>query len=417
MNKSEVFERASKAKDAARLLSNLSTEVKNNALLAMADALEQETDTIIQSNKIDVEIGKKKNLPAALVDRLVLNESRIKGMADGLREVAELPDPVGKVISMWRRPNGLEIGRRRVPLGVVGIIYEARPNVTVDAAGLALKAGNAALLRGSSEAINSNKAIVKIIKSAARGKGIPPGAIELIERTDRKAVEEMMKLRGYIDVLIPRGGPGLIKAVVENSIVPVIETGAGNCHTYIEASADLKMAKAIAFNAKTHRPGVCNAMETLLVDKRIAQEFLPELVKVLQEAGVDIRGCEETCKIVTNIKRANEDDWSTEYLDLTLAVKIVNGIDEAIAHINKYSTKHSEAIVTRDYNMSRRFLEEVDAAAVYVNASTRFTDGNQFGLGAEMGISTQKLHARGPMGLEELTTTKFVIYGNGQIRK
>lgn len=417
MNKSEVFERASKAKDAARLLSNLSTEVKNNALLAMADALEQETDTIIQSNKIDVEIGKEKNLPAALVDRLVLNESRIKGMADGLREVAELPDPVGKVISMWRRPNGLEIGRRRVPLGVVGIIYEARPNVTVDAAGLALKAGNAALLRGSSEAINSNKAIVKIIKSAARGKGIPPGAIELIERTDRKAVEEMMKLRGYIDVLIPRGGPGLIKAVVENSIVPVIETGAGNCHTYIEASADLKMAKAIAFNAKTHRPGVCNAMETLLVDKRIAQEFLPELVKVLQEAGVDIRGCEETCKIVTNIKRANEDDWSTEYLDLTLAVKIVNGIDEAIAHINKYSTKHSEAIVTRDYNMSRRFLEEVDAAAVYVNASTRFTDGNQFGLGAEMGISTQKLHARGPMGLEELTTTKFVIYGNGQIRK
>ncbi len=398
-------------------MANLSTEVKNKALIAMADALEEEARTIIEANEKDVSLGKERNLSGALLDRLMLNESRVYGMASGLREVAELSDPVGEVISMWRRPNGLEIGRQRVPLGVVGIIYEARPNVTVDAAGLTLKSGNAVLLRGSSEAINSNKAIVKILQESASQAKIPGGAIELIERTDRGAVEEMMKLRGYIDVLIPRGGPGLIKAVVTGSMVPVIETGAGNCHIFVDESADLNAASAIVLNAKIQRPGVCNALETLLVHKDIAKAFLPQVIADLKEAGVKIRGCQKTSSIVPGIEEAGDDDWSTEYLDLIIAVKVVDSVDEAIVHINKYGTMHSEAIITQNYGNSRRFLNEVDAAAVYINASTRFTDGNQFGLGAEMGISTQKLHARGPMGLEQLTTTKFIIYGDGQIRK
>lgn len=394
----------------------LSTEVKNRALLAMADALWANRERILEANAIDVNQAKARNLSNALIDRLTLNGERIHGMAEGLRQVAALPDPVGQTVRGWRRPNGLQIAKVRVPLGVVGIIYEARPNVTVDAAGLCLKAGNAVVLRGGSEAIRSNIAIAQVIGEAAMASGLPNGAINLIEQADRSAATELMQAHGLIDVLIPRGGPGLIRSVVENATVPVIETGAGNCHVYVAATADLAMAKRIVLNAKLQRPGVCNAAETLLVHEAVAARFLPEVAQDLRAAGVELRLCERARAFVPDGVPATEEDWATEYLDLILAIRVVSSLDEALEHIARYSTGHSEAIVTSDYLEARRFTEEVDAAAVYVNASTRFTDGGEFGFGAEIGISTQKLHARGPMGLEELTTFKYIVTGEGQTR-
>ncbi|MQL53825.1 glutamate-5-semialdehyde dehydrogenase [Desulfofundulus thermobenzoicus] len=412
----EVREKAARARKAARRLAYLSTGVKDRALLSMADSLVKSRDAIMEANEVDVRAGREKGLSRALIDRLLLTPERIEDMAEGLRTVAALPDPVGEVEAMWLRPNGLQVGRMRVPLGVIGMIYEARPNVTVDAAGLCLKAGNAVLLRGGSEAINSNRAITAIIASAAERSGIPAGAIQLIENTDREAVNVMLKLNDLLDVLIPRGGAGLIRTVVQNATVPVIETGVGNCHVYVDEDADLKMARDIVINAKCQRPGVCNAMETLLVHRAVARELLPGLLDDLKDAGVEVRGCEKTREIVSWATPATEEDWATEYLDLILAVKVVESMEEAMDHIYRYGTRHSEAIVTRDYARARRFLQEVDAAAVYVNASTRFTDGYQYGFGAEIGISTQKLHARGPMGLRELTTYKYIVFGDGQIR-
>lgn len=412
----EVLSKGRKAKEAAYILAGLSTEVKDRALAAMAQALEERAEEILAANEKDMAAGRAAGLTKALLDRLLLNEARIKEMAAGLRAIIALPDPIGEVTSMWTRPNGLQIGRVRVPLGVIGIIYEARPNVTVDAAGLCLKTGNAVLLRGGSEAINSNVAITRVISQAAESQGIPAGAIQLVETTDREAVAVMLKMREYLDLLIPRGGAGLIRTVVENATVPVIETGVGNCHVYVDADADPDMATAIVVNAKTQRPGVCNAMETLLVHKDIAPAWLPVVAERLFELGVELRGCPRSRSLVPAMKEATEEDWSTEYLDLILAVKVVDSLEEAIQHINTYGTKHSEAIVTNSYPNARRFLQQVDAAAVYVNASTRFTDGYQYGFGAEIGISTQKLHARGPMGLEALTTTKFIVYGSGQVR-
>jgi len=415
--KEQVIRMARKAKQASQKLAKLSSTVKNEALLKMAQVLETHKDKILKLNHKDIVLAKAKGLPLALIDRLTLNEKRIKQMCDGLRQIAQLEDPVGKIESMWRRPNGLLIGRMRVPLGVIGIIYESRPNVTVDAAGLCLKAGNAVILRGGSEAINSNIALTDALSEAIQEVGLPGECIQLVRTTDRKAVGEMLKLNEYIDVIIPRGGESLIKMVTENSTIPVIKHYKGVCHVYVDEEADLKMAEKIAFNAKVQRPGVCNAMETLLVAEKIADKFLPVVIRKLQEAGVEIRGDEKTCKISPNVKRATEEDWSTEYLDLILSVKVISGIDEAIAHINRYGSHHSDAIVTNSYIKSRKFLREVDSAAVYVNASTRFTDGGEFGLGAEIGISTDKLHARGPMGVKELTTTKFIILGEGQIRE
>lgn len=414
---SEVLEKAKRAKVAAAQLAKLSSALKDSALEMMARALEDRMDFIIKANESDVEAAVLNGKPKAFVDRLILNQKRVKDMADGLRAVKSLPDPVGETVSMWRRPNGLVIGQRRVPLGVVGIIYESRPNVTADAAGLCLKTGNAVILRGGSEAIQSNKAIVEVLSRAAYEAGIPEGAIQLIENTDRDSVRQLMRLNGLVDVLIPRGGAGLIKAVIEEATVPVIQTGVGNCHVYVDGECDQDMAVRIVVNAKTQRPGVCNAAETLLVDKEIAAEFLPKVVKALREKGVEIRGCEKALEIIPDAVPATAEDWDTEYLDYILAVKVVDGIDEAIRHIGIHGTGHSEAIVTTSYFKAQKFLEEVDAAAVYVNASTRFTDGFEFGFGAEIGISTQKLHARGPMGLKELTTIKYVIYGNGQIRE
>ena len=418
MVREEVLSKAARARDASRVMSSLSTSVKDGALMAMAAELVARSGEIIDANAMDMAEGEKLGLTRALLDRLMLNEARIIEMAEGLRAIAALPDPIGEVISMWKRPNGLQIGKMRVPIGVIGIIYEARPNVTVDAAGLCLKTGNAVVLRGGSEAINSNKAITKVISEAAVTAGMPDGAIELIETTDREAVNILLKLNEYIDILIPRGGAGLIQTVVKNATVPVIETGVGNCHVYVDSEADLEMAKKIVINAKTHRPGVCNAMETLLVNRDVAREFLPDLVGILRDNfGVEVRGCPETKALVDWVNPATEDDYYAEFLDLILAVRVVGGLDEAIDHIYKYGTKHSEAIVTASYHKARRFLQEVDAAAVYVNASTRFTDGFQYGFGAEIGISTQKLHARGPMGLAELTTIKYIVYGEGQIRQ
>lgn len=404
-----------KAKSVAPLLSRLSATQKNQLLECMANYLIRETNDILAANQIDLQQGTAKGLSKTLLDRLMLNPQRIQGMAEGLRTLIVLEDPIGKVLSMWKRPNGLEIGQQRVPLGVVGIIYEARPNVTVDAAGLCLKTGNAVILRGGSEAIHSNQAIVKILRQALVDSNIPEDALQLVENTDREAATALMKLNRYLDVLIPRGGAGLIQSVVKNSTVPVIETGVGNCHTFINNDADIDMARKIAFNAKVQRPGVCNAMETLLVHEAIAPQILPQLAEDFIKAGVELRGCDKTCAMI-QAKPAVDEDWEIEFLDLILAVKIVSGLDEAISHINRYGTKHSECIVTNNYDHSRRFLAEIDAAAVYINASTRFTDGFEFGFGAEIGISTQKLHARGPMGLESLTTIKYIIYGNGQIR-
>lgn len=411
-----LIEKATVAKDAARKLAYTDTVVKNSALNNMADALLANKEAIKEANSIDIKNGEEKGLSKSLLDRLHLNDARIEDMAKGLREVASLDDPIGESLRMWKTTNNLQISQVRVPLGVIGMIYEARPNVTVDAAALCLKSGNACILRGGSEAINSNKTIASVIANAAEEAGLPKGSITLIDITSREAATAMMKLNGYIDVLIPRGGAGLIKSVVENSSVPVIETGVGNCHVFVDESAKLDDAKNIIINAKTQRPGVCNAIETILIHKNIADKFLPDLAKDLKELGVELRGCEETKKIV-DCSVATENDYSIEFLDLILAVKVVKDVDEAIDHIYKYGTKHSEAIITENYTNSQKFLSEVDAAAVYVNASTRFTDGSQFGFGAEIGISTQKLHSRGPMGLKELTSTKYIIYGSGQIRK
>ena len=411
-----VKDKAVKAKLAAHVLGGLSTEVKNTALLAMADALEKKAKYILKENAKDLADGRKNKLKQSYLDRLLLDEKRIGQMAEGLRQTAALPDPVGEGVYSVVRPNGLEIRQVRVPLGVIGIIYEARPNVTADALALCLKSGNAVILRGGSEAVRSNIAVFSVLEEAAVKAGIPAGALQLIEVTDRKAVNAMLHLNGLIDVVIPRGGAGLIKTVVENSSVPVIETGTGVCHTFVDASADEKMAIDIAVNAKTSRPAVCNAMETLLIHKDIAEKFLPKLAAAMKKKKVELRGCRACKKIIPSMKAATAEDWSTEYGELILSVKVVKNISEAIAHINKYNTGHSEAIITADLNNARRFQREIDAAAVYVNASTRFTDGFEFGFGAEIGISTQKLHARGPMGLTELTSTKYMINGEGQIR-
>ena len=413
---SELIIKGQKAKEASYELSNASTNAKNDALLFMAEELINEKVSILKANEIDVENAKANGMSEAMLDRLSLNEDRINGMADGLKELIGLQDPIGEVISMWQRPNGLQIGQKRVPLGVIGIIYEARPNVTCDAAGLCLKSRNTVILRGGSDAINSNKEIVRVLIKGLEKAGLPKECVQLIEDTSRQVATDMMKLNEYIDVLIPRGGAGLIQSVVKNSTVPVIETGTGNCHIYVDESADFNMAKNIAVNAKASRPSVCNAAEKLLINENIAEEFLPIAVKELREAGVVLRGDEKAQAIIDDIEKANDEDWGKEYLDYVMAVKIVKDVDEAINHINKYGTGHSEAIITESYKNSQKFLQKVDAAAVYVNASTRFTDGSEFGFGAEIGISTQKLHARGPMGLKELTTIKYVIYGNGQIR-
>lgn len=413
---SELIKKGQKAKAASYELMNAGTVKKNEALELMAQKLIAYKEEIIKENKKDLERAMEKGTSKAMLDRLSLDEGRIEGMANGLRKVAALEDPVGEVTGMWNRPNGLQIGKQRVPLGVIGIIYEARPNVTSDAAGLCLKSGNVVILRGGSEAINSNIAVVKALSEGIKEAGLPAECVQLVEDTSREVASEMMRLNDYIDVLIPRGGAGLIQAVVQNSTVPVIETGTGNCHVYVDSEADLEMAKNIVVNAKTSRPAVCNAEEKLLVNAAVAEEFIPVIVKALREKNVEIRGDERTMKIVSDVNEATEEDWGKEYTDYIISIKVVDTLEEAINHINKYGTGHSEAIVTKNYDNSRTFLQKVDAAAVYVNASTRFTDGEEFGFGAEIGISTQKLHARGPMGLNELTTNKYIIYGNGQIR-
>lgn len=415
-NKAYIEEKGKRSKEAARTLGNTATNIKNKALNMMAEALIQNVSFILNENKKDMETGQDKGLSRAMLDRLLLNEKRIADMAEGLRQIAALPDPIGEVTKGFQRPNGLKINQVRVPFGVIGIIYEARPNVTVDAAGLCIKSGNAVLLRGGSEALNSNKAIAEIIAKAGAAAGLPENSIQYIDIKDREAVNIMLKLNSYIDVLIPRGGAGLIRNVVQNATVPVIETGVGNCHVYVDSDADLSMAEDIIINAKTQRPAVCNAMETLLVHKACYKELLEKLAPKLVSLGVEIRGCEKTQALIKAAVPASKEDWSTEFLDLILAVKIVDSLDEAIEHIYKYGTKHSEAIITNNYFNSQRFLKEIDAAAVYVNASTRFTDGFEFGFGGEIGISTQKLHARGPMGLEQLTSIKYMIYGEGQVR-
>lgn len=413
---SELIIKGQKAKEASYVLMNATTTEKNNALLKMAEVLLKSSKEILEANKKDLENAIEKGTPKAMLDRLSLDESRINGMADGLKDVVSLPDPIGEVTGMWKRPNGLQIGKQRVPLGVIGIIYEARPNVTCDAAGLCLKSGNVVILRGGKEAINSNVAIVKALREGVKEAGLPEDVIQLVENTDREVATEMMKLNQYIDVLIPRGGAGLIQSVVQNATVPVIETGTGNCHVYVDCDADLEMAKNIVINAKTSRPSVCNAEEKLLVNEKIAKEFLPIIYKALKEKDVEVRGDKKVLEVLNEATEIQDDEWGKEYLDYIIGVKIVKDVDEAINHINKYGTGHSEAIITNNYENSQKFLQRVDAAAVYVNASTRFTDGSEFGFGAEIGISTQKLHARGPMGLNELTTNKYIIYGNGQVR-
>ena len=412
-----VKAKAQAAKQAAAKLAVTSTAVKNAALLAMAAALEAQQAEILSANEHDMTAAAAKGMKSSMLDRLKLTAERISGMADGLRQVAGLADPVGNVIDGKTLPNGLYITKIRVPLGVIGIIYEARPNVTADAAGLCLKSGNAVILKGGSEAMESNKTVAAILAQAAEGAGIPAGSIQFIDTSDRQAVQDLIHMNGLVDVVIPRGGAGLIQAVVRNASVPVIETGAGVCHTYVDKDADVEMAMKIAFNAKVQRPSVCNAMETLLVHKDIADKFLPMMLMMYNSSAVEIRGDEAVQEYSGQVHPATEEDWSTEYGDLRLSVKIVDSIEEAMAHIAKYGTGHSECIVTNNYQAAQLFQYTVDAAAVYVNASTRFTDGNEFGFGAEIGISTQKLHARGPMALPELTSTKYLINGNGQVRK
>lgn len=411
-----VKAKAAAAKKAAAKLAVTSTAVKNKALLAMAEALLAKQEDILAANALDMERAAAKGMKSSMLDRLKLTAARIEGMADGLRQVANLPDPVGNVLDGKTLANGLTITKVRVPLGVIGIIYEARPNVTADAAGLCLKSGNAVVLKGGSEAMESNKAVAGILSEAATAAGMPEGAIQFIDTSDRQAVQDLIHLNGLVDVVIPRGGAGLIKMVVMNATVPVIETGAGVCHTYVDASADVEMAVKIAYNAKVQRPSVCNAMETLLVHKAIADKFMPAMLAKYAEAGVEIRGDEGVQSFDKAVVPVTEEDWATEYGDLRLSVKIVDSIEEAMEHIARFGTGHSECIVTNDYSQAQLFQKTVDAAAVYVNASTRFTDGNEFGFGAEIGISTQKLHARGPMALPELTSTKYLICGNGQVR-
>lgn len=403
------------AKEAEAVLRTLGTDRKNEALKEAAAGLMKAEQALLSANAKDVEAAREKGMAQGLLDRLTLTSARIQSMADGLCQVAALDDPVGEVLSMKKRPNGLLIGQKRVPLGVVGIIYEARPNVTADAFGLCFKAGNVAVLKGGSDALHSNEAIVAVIQEALASCGLPRTAVQLIGSSDRQVAAQFMKMNEYLDVLIPRGGAGLIRTVVRESTVPVIETGTGNCHVYVDASADLDMAVNIVYNAKTQRIGVCNACESLVVHEAVADQFLPMLAARLAEKNVELRGDERAMAAQKSIVPASEEDWGTEYLDYILSIKTVKHIDEAIAHINRYNTGHSEAIVTRDYANAQKFLDEIDAAAVYVNASTRFTDGGEFGFGAEIGISTQKLHARGPMGLKELTSTKYIIYGDGQV--
>jgi glutamate-5-semialdehyde dehydrogenase len=414
--RSYVIEIAENAKRSAGKLARLSTDVKNRALLRMADELIRQTDALILENEKDLDHARDKGLSVSMMDRLTLKESTILSMATGLREVAALPDPVGKITSMWRRPNGLLVGKMRIPLGVIGIIYEARPNVTADAAALCLKSGNAVILRGGSEAIHSNIAIARILQSSLREESAPEEAIQVIQTIDREAVREMLQLDEHIDLIIPRGGEDLIRAVVKESKIPVIKHYKGVCHIFVDAGADVDMAIKLCMNAKTQRPGVCNAMETLLVHKDIADGFLPVMASRFREAGVVLKGCDKTMAILPDVEKAQEADWYREYLDLILSVRIVSGMDEAVAHIEKYGSLHTESIITGNYENAQRFLNDVNSSTVLVNASTRFSDGFELGLGAEIGISTTKLHAYGPMGLEELTTTKFIIYGNGQVR-
>ena len=415
--KAYVLAKANEGREGARSLAKASSQQKNDALLSMAEAIRKRSRELMRENANDIALAREKGLSRAMIDRLTLTEKRINEMAQGLVEVAALPDPVGEVIRMWQRPNGMTVGRMRVPIGVIGIIYESRPNVTADATSLCLKAGNAVILRGGSEAVHSNKAIVKILRDAAKKHGIHQGAISFIDLVDRTAVMEMLKLEGIIDLIIPRGGEGLIRTVTENSRIPVLKHYKGVCHVFVDRDADLQMAADICFNAKVQRPGTCNAMETMLIDKRIARRFLPDMIKRFRDAGVVIKGCPETKKIVPAVETAAERDFYNEYLDLILNVKVVGDIDAAMDHIARYSSAHSDTIVTNDYAKGMRFLREVDSSAVLINASTRLNDGFQFGLGAEIGISTDKIHARGPMGLEELTCTKFIVFGSGQLRE
>ena len=411
-----ITEMGKAAKEASRVLRKTERGAKDAALLLMADRLLERKEDIKRENKKDLALAKDMGLTSAMMDRLTLDDKTLKSMSDGLREVAGLPDPVGEVTGMWKRPNGLMVGRARIPLGVIGFIYESRPNVTVDAAALCLKSGNSVILKGGSEAINSNMILEKILKEALIETGLPEKAVQVVPTTDRDAVRVLLGLDQYVDIIIPRGGEGLIRYVVENSRIPVLKHYKGVCHVYVDEFADLNMASDVCFNAKVQRPGVCNAMETLLVHEKISREFLPAMGKRLQDAGVELRGCPRTLGILPYAKAAVEADWPAEFLDLILAVKVVPDMDEALDHIERYGSNHTEAIITKDYDRSRRFLAEVDSSLVLVNASTRFNDGFQLGLGAEIGINTSKLHAFGPMGLEELTTTKFIAYGDGQLR-
>lgn len=413
----EMLELASQARQASLIIANLSSGVKNELLQKMAVRLEANAKELQQANALDLQAGRDKGMAAAMLDRLELSDQVIKSMAEGLREVAALPDPVGEVTGMWVRPNGIRVGRQRIPLGVIGIIYESRPNVTADAAGLCLKSGNAVILRGGSEAIHSNRAIGKVLQQAIAEMGLPTAALQVVTTSERSAVTELLKLEEQIDLIIPRGGEGLIRFVSENSRIPVIKHYKGVCHTYVDADADFAMAESICLNEKVQRPGVCNALETLLVHRDAAPVFLPQIAAAMKKAGVELRGCETACQLVPEMTPATEEDWPAEYLDLILAVKVVDGFEGAREHINRYGSLHTETIVTRNYAMSQRFLREINSSVVMVNASSRFSDGGQLGLGAEIGISTSKLHSFGPMGLEDLTTRKFIVLGDGQIRE
>jgi glutamate-5-semialdehyde dehydrogenase len=414
--RTEVRELAGKAQEASRRLAQLSTATKNEALVEMAENLERHQKRLIKENRKDLAAAERGALSSSLIDRLRLTPSVIRGMAEGLREVARLPDPVGEVIKMTKRPNGLMVGRMRIPIGVIGIIYESRPNVTADASGLCLKSGNSVILRGGSEAFHSNQAIGQILRKVLAEMGLPQEAIQIFSHTEREAIREMLQLEDQIDLIIPRGGEELIRFVTNHSKIPVIKHYKGICHIFVDESADLEMASLVCLNAKVQRPGVCNAMETLLVHEKVAGRFLPRVARAFQKEGVELRGCPRTRKVLSHIKEAREEDWFQEYLDLILSIRVVKGIHEAIEHIAKYGSLHTEAIITSDYQNAQRFLKEVNSSCVLVNASTRFNDGFELGLGAEIGISTSKLHAFGPMGLEELTTTKFIVYGEGQIR-
>ncbi len=415
--RTEVRELARKAQEASHRLAQLSTAAKNEALLEMAENLERHRNRLIKENRKDLAAAEKGTLSLSLVDRLRLTPSVIRGMAEGLREVARLPDPVGEVVKMWKRPNGLIVGRMRIPIGVIGIIYESRPNVTADASGLCLKSGNSVILRGGSEAFHSNQAIGQILQRVLVKRGLPREAIQIFPHTEKEAIREMLQLEDQIDLIIPRGGKELIRFVKNHSKIPVIKHYKGVCHIFVDETADLEMASLVCLNAKVQRPGVCNALETLLVHEKVASRFLPKVARVLRKEGVELRGCPRTKKVLSHIKETREEDWFQEYLDLILSIRVVKGIHEAVEHIAKYGSLHTEAIITSDYQNAQRFLKEVNSSCVLVNASTRFNDGFELGLGAEIGISTSKLHAFGPMGLEELTTTKFIVYGEGQTRK